>query len=133
MGSLDVIALVGEVVAWITLVGGGLCLLAFAFARMADGTWEPTDAVLVDAGGDDGTRVRWFAEGEFHERGLDPDEHSHVVGTDTQPAFYRRRTPERLRFEADSPVPRLLGTLAVILLAIGVISTIVSTLAGDAA
>ena len=128
MGSLDVIALVGEVVAWITLSGGGLCLLAFAFARMADGTWEPTDAVVVDGAG--GARVRWFAEGEFHERGLEPDEHHHVTGTDTQPAFYRRRTPDRLRFEADSPVPRLLGTLAVILLGIGVVATVVSTVAG---
>ena len=38
MGVLVVIALVSEVVAWITFVGGGLCLLAFAFARVADGT-----------------------------------------------------------------------------------------------
>ena len=128
MGVLDVIALVGEVVAWITFVGGGLCLLAFAFARMADGTWEPTEAVVVDGAG--GPHVRWFAEGEFHERGLEPDEHHHVTGTETQPAYYRRRTPDRLRFEADSPVPRLLGTLAVILLGIGLVSTVVSTLAG---
>ena len=130
MGSLDVIALVSEVVAWITLVGGGLCLLAFAFARMADGTWEPTDAVVVDDGGDRGTRVRWFAEGEFHERPLDHDERDHLDASEMQPAYYRRRTPDRLRFEADSPVPRLLGTLAVILLGIGLVATIASTLAG---
>ena len=133
MDPLDVVALVSEVVSWITLVGGGLCLLAFAFARVADGTWEPTDAVVVDDDGDRGTRVRWFAEGEFHERGLEPDEQTQVVATETQPAYYRRRTPERLRFEADSPVPRMLGTLAAILIVIGVIATVVSTLAGDAA
>ena len=74
--------------------------------------------------------MRWFAEGEFHERPLDPDEHHHVRGDETQSAWYRRRTPDRLRFEADSPVPRLLGTLAVILLGIGLVSTVASTLAG---
>ncbi|MBM7503235.1 hypothetical protein ACFPER_07120 [Agromyces aurantiacus] len=131
MGSLDVIALVAEVVAWITLAGGGLCLLAFAFARMADGTWEPTDAVVVDGAG--GTRVRWFAEGEFHERVLEPDEHHHLRDDEAQPAYYRRRTPDRLRFEADSPVPRLLGLLSVILIGIGVAATVVSTVAGAAA
>jgi hypothetical protein len=128
MAWLDVIALVGEVVAWITFAGGALCLLAFAFARMADGTWEPTEAVVVD--GPAGARVRWFAEGEFHERPLDHDERDHLDASEMQPAYYRRRTPDRLRFEADSPVPRLLGTLAVILLGIGLVATIASTLAG---
>ena len=61
MGVLVVIALVGEVVAWITFVGGALCLLAFAFARMVDGTWEPTEAVVAD--GPAGRCVRWFAGG----------------------------------------------------------------------
>lgn len=128
MGVLIVIALVSEVVAWITLVGGGLCLLAFAFARIADGTWEPTEAVVVDV--PDGRRVRWFAEEEFHERALDDEEREHVEPGESQPAFYRRRTPERLRFERESPVPRMLGGLAVILLAIGLLGTIVSTVAG---
>lgn len=128
MGVLVVIALVSEVLAWITLVGGGLCLLAFAFARIADGTWEPTEAVVVDVPG--GRRVRWFAEDEFHERDLDHEEREHIEPGESQPAYYRRRTPDRLRFEADSPVPRLLGGLAAILLSIGLVATIVSTVAG---
>jgi hypothetical protein len=128
MGVLVVIALVSEVVAWITFVGGGLCLLAFAFARVADGTWEPTEAVVVDV--PDGRRVRWFAEDEFHERDLDDEERAHVEPGESQPAYYRRRTPDRLRFEADSPLPRMLGGLAAILLGIALLTTIVSTVAG---
>jgi hypothetical protein len=128
MGVLVVIALVSEVVAWITFVGGGLCLLAFAFARIADGTWEPTEAVVVDV--PDGRRVRWFAEDEFHERDLDDEERAHVEPGESQPAYYRRRTPDRLRFEADSPLPRMLGGLAVILLGIALLTTIISTVAG---
>jgi hypothetical protein len=128
MGVLVVIALVSEVVAWITFVGGGLCLLAFAFARIADGTWEPTEAVVVDV--PDGRRVRWFAEDEFHERDLDDEERAHVEPGESQPAYYRRRTPDRLRFEADSPLPRMLGGLAAILLGIALLTTIISTVAG---
>jgi hypothetical protein len=127
MGVLVVIALVSEVVAWITFVGGALCLLAFAFARIADGTWEPTEAVVVDVPG--GRRVRWFAEDEFHERDLDEEERAHVEPGESQPAYYRRRTPDRLRFEADSPLPRMLGGLAVILLGIALLTTIISTVA----
>ncbi|MGR2752157.1 hypothetical protein [Agromyces arachidis] len=128
MGVLIVIALVSEVVAWITLVGGGLCLLAFAFARIVDGTWEPTEAVVVDAA--DGRRVRWFAEGEFHERALDDEERLVVEPGEAQPAFTRRRAPDRLRFEPDSPLPRALGGLAAILLSIGLVATVASTVAG---
>jgi hypothetical protein len=128
MGVLVVIALVGEVIAWITFAGGALCLLAFAFARVVDGTWEPTETVVAD--GPSGRCVRWFAGGEFHERLLDEEEREHVEPGESQRAYYRRRTPDRLRFEADSPIPRLLGGLAGILLSIGLVSTIVSTVAG---
>ncbi|MGR0221843.1 hypothetical protein [Agromyces sp. ZXT2-6] len=128
MGVLVVIALVSEVVAWITLVGGALCLLAFAFARVVDGTWEPTEAVVAD--GPAGRSVRWFAGGEFHERPLDDEERELVGPGESQPAFYRRRTPDRLRFEPDSPLPRMLGGLAAILLSIGLVATVASTVAG---
>ncbi|MCK8608242.1 hypothetical protein [Agromyces sp. C10] len=128
MGVLVVIALVGEVVAWITFVGGALCLLAFAFARVVDGTWEPTEAVVAD--GPAGPCVRWFAGGEFHERPLDEEERQHIQPGESQPAYYRRRTPDRLRFQPDSPLPRALGGLAAILLSIGLLATIASTVAG---
>jgi hypothetical protein len=129
MDSLDVIALVGEVIAWVGLAAGGILLLAFAFARMADGAWDATEVAVVERG--NVTMVRWFADGRFHERPLEPGEEPKPDSEDGEPlAWVRRRSPERLRFEATSHVPRVLGTLAVILVGLGVVATVVSTVAG---
>jgi hypothetical protein len=129
MDQLDVIALVGEVIAWVGLAAGGVLLLAFAFARMADGAWDATEVAVVERG--DVTMVRWFADGRFHERPLEEGEEPKPDSEDGEPlAWVRRRSPERLRFEAASHVPRVLGTLAVILVGLGVVATVVSTVAG---
>ncbi|BDZ54419.1 hypothetical protein [Agromyces marinus] len=131
MEPLDVIALAGEVVAWIALTSGLALLLAFAFARMADGTWDPTEVAILQR--PDGDLVRWFAGGEFHERPLEAHEHARHGDEGELVGWVRRRTPERLRFEASSHVPRVLGTLAVILLVVGVAATVASTVAGAVA
>jgi hypothetical protein len=129
MDQLDVIALVAEVIAWVGLAAGGVLLLAFAFARMADGAWDATEVAVVERG--DVTMVRWFADGRFHERPLEEGEEPKPDSEDGEPlAWVRRRSPERLRFEAASHVPRVLGTLAVILVGLGVVATVVSTVAG---
>ncbi|WP_353816793.1 hypothetical protein [Agromyces sp. SYSU T00266] len=131
MDPLDVIALVGEVIAWVALAAGGVLLLAFAFARMADGAWDAIEVAIVER--DDGDVVRWFAGGEFHERPLE-DEEPKPDSDDGEPlAWVRRRSPDRLRFEAASHLPRVLGTIAVILVGIGIIATVASTVAGAVA
>ncbi|GAA1058589.1 hypothetical protein [Agromyces bracchium] len=129
MEPLDVIALAGEVIAWVALSAGGVLLLAFAFARMADGAWDAIEVAVVER--DDGTVVRWFAGGEFHERPLEPGEEPKPDSEDGEPlAWVRRRSPDRLRFEATSHVPRVLGTIAVILVGLGIVATVASTVAG---
>ena len=106
MGSLDLVSLVAEVITWIAF---GLRRRVPArrrrSLRLVDGTWLPTDAVVVD--GESGrARVRWFAEGEFHAAAPEPRRARARHGPDEQPVFYRRRTPDRLRFEPSPSDPR---------------------------
>jgi len=125
MGALDLVSMVAEVITWIAFGLGGACLVVAVMLRLVDGTWLPTDAVVVDNESGAST-VRWFAEGEFHQRHLSPEERAHVTAPDEQPAFYRRHTPERLRLERIRPIRRVFATLTLVLLGIGAIATIVS-------
>lgn len=127
MGALDLVAMVAEVITWLAFGLGLACLLLAVILRLVDGTWEPTDAFVVD--GESGTStIRWFAEGEFHQRHLSSDERAHVTEPDEQPAFYRRHDPDRLRLERVRPIRRVFATLTIVLLGVGVVATIVSVI-----
>ncbi|GAA2029532.1 hypothetical protein GCM10009819_11480 [Agromyces tropicus] len=127
MEPLDVIAIAGEVIAWIALAAGLVLLLAFTFARISDGVWDPTEVAIVERS--EGPVVRWFAGGEFHERPIDEDEHVRHGEEGELVGWVRRKSPGRLRFEASSHLPRVLGTLAIILIVIGIAATVASTVA----
>ncbi|HKH08590.1 MAG TPA: hypothetical protein VKA62_06520 [Agromyces sp.] len=127
MDALDLVSMIAEVITWIAFGLGGACLLVAVMLRLVDGTWEPTDAVVVD--GESGlSTVRWFAEGEFHQRHLSAEERAHVTTPDDQAAFYRRHTPDRLRLERVRPIRRVFATLTIVLLGIGAIATVVSVI-----
>ena len=124
MGVLDLVSVVAEVITWIAFGLGFACLLIAVILRIVDGTWLPTDAVVVD--GESGhSTVRWFAGGEFQQRHLSPEERAHVTVPDEQPMFYRRRSPDRVRFERVRPIRRMFATLTLVLLGIGVVATLV--------
>ncbi|WP_353828516.1 hypothetical protein [Agromyces sp. SYSU T0242] len=127
MTGLDVLAVTGETVSWIAFVAGILLLLGSGLARLLDGTWDPTEVAVVER--QDGAVVRWFADGDFHEREIDPDEHPRHGEEGELVGWVRRRTPDRLRFTATPRLPKALGTLAAILLVIGVAASVTSTVA----
>jgi hypothetical protein len=84
MGAAEVVSVVSEVIGWIALGGGVACLLLALLIRVADGRWLRTEAVVID--GDEGSVVRWFAEGAFHSRRLSSEERAHVLHPAEEPA-----------------------------------------------
>lgn len=116
MDAAAVVSLVAEVIGWIALGGSLACLLLALVIRMGDGRWMPTDAVVVDQ--EHGSTVRWFAEGEFHQRRLSAEERAHVVDPEEERAFYREREPDRLRLHEPPTGRRVIRIVGLILLAI---------------
>lgn len=124
MDSTEVVATVAEVIGWVAL-GGSLCCLVFALLiRLADGRWLPTDAVVVDQ--EHGSTVRWFAEGEFHQRRLSDLERAHVVDADEERVYYREREPDRLRLHEPPAGRRAIRVVGLVLLAIAGMSGLTS-------
>lgn len=122
MEPIDVLAAVGEVLSWIGL-GIGLPLLVLgAMVALAEGRWEQTDVAVIERAG--ARTARWFAGGDFHERRL----------TSREPAddgwhrgFASVRMPGHLRMRAPM-ARRLLVTLGVVFIAVGLIGFILSML-----
>ncbi|WP_448808386.1 hypothetical protein [Agromyces bauzanensis] len=126
MDAAEVVSIVAEVIGWIAFGGSLACLLLAMVIRMGDGRWLPTDAVVVDQ--EHGSTVRWFAEGEFHQRRLSAEERAHVVDPEEERAFYREREPDRLRLHEPPTGRRVIRIVGLILLAIagaaGVLSVV---------
>lgn len=120
MGAAGVVSVIAEVIGWIALAGGLGCLLLALLIRMADGRWLRTDAVVVDT--EEGSVVRWFAEGAFHSRHLSVDERTHVRRPDEEPAYYKQREPDRLRLHEPPVGRRVVRLVGVVLLVIAIIS-----------
>ncbi|QAY72291.1 hypothetical protein ET445_02010 [Agromyces protaetiae] len=136
MHPSDVVSGIAEVIGWIALSVGVLCLLIALLIRLVDGRWLPTDAVVTGGGGTPGqldpdslpALVRWFAGGEFHERELDEQEFAHVVNRDEQPAFYCERDPGHVRLNERPIGRRILRTLGIVLASIGVVALATGTI-----
>jgi hypothetical protein len=120
MSAAGVVSVIAEVIGWIALAGGLGCLLLALLIRMADGRWLRTDAVVVDT--EEGSVVRWFAEGAFHSRHLSVDERAHVRRPDEEPAYYKQREPDRLRLHEPPVGRRVVRLVGVVLLVIAIIS-----------
>jgi hypothetical protein len=123
MEAWEVVSVVAEVIGWIALGGSLGCLLIALLIRLADGRWLRTEAVVVDQ--EHGSTVRWFAEGGFHQRRLSPEERTHVMRPDEEPAYYKQREPDRLRLHEPPPGRRVIRIVGLILLAIAFIAGIV--------
>lgn len=123
MSASEVVSIVAEVIGWILLGGGLGCLLLALLIRLADGPWVRTDAVVVD--GEEGSVVRWFAEGAFHSRRLGSDERDHVQNPEEEPAYYKRREPDRLRLHEPPQGRRFLARLGIIQLGIALLAGVV--------
>ncbi|HWK78191.1 hypothetical protein [Microbacterium sp.] len=120
MSPIDTLAIVGEVVSWIGL-GIGIPLLVIAgMIALAEGRWKGADIAVVERA--DGTILRWFAGGDFHERALSAGEH---VGDGWHRGFVSVRDPSHARL--DPPVLRkLFTTLGIVFTALGAVGFILS-------
>jgi hypothetical protein len=127
MGAAEVVSVVTEVIGWIALGGGIACLLLALLIRIADGRWLRTDAVVID--GDEGSVVRWFAEGSFHSRHLSAEERAHVARPEEEPAYYKQREPDRLRLHEPPVGRRVIRTLGIVLLAVAFVSALAGLIA----
>ena len=124
MEASEVISVVTEVIGWIALAGALVCLLLALLIRLADGRWLRTDAVVIDQ--EHGSTVRWFAEGAFHQRRLSDDERAHVENPDEEPAYYRKREPDRLQLHEPPAGRRIIRWLGIVLLVIAAIAGLVN-------
>ncbi|MDQ0894557.1 hypothetical protein [Agromyces ramosus] len=127
MGAAEVVSVVTEVISWIALGGGIACLLLALLIRMADGRWLRTEAVVID--GEEGSVVRWFAEGAFHSRHLSAEERAHVQHPEEEPAFYKQREPDRLRLHEPPVGRRVIRTLGLVLLGIAFVAALAGLIA----
>ena len=124
MEASEVVSVVTEVIGWIALGIGLGCLLLALLIRLADGKWLRTEAVVLDQ--EHGSTVRWFAEGAFHQRRLSDDERAHVENPEEEPAYYRKREPDRLQLHEPPAGRRIIRWLGVVLLVIATIAGLVN-------
>ena len=124
MEASEVVSVVTEVIGWIALGIGLGCLLLALLIRLADGRWLRTEAVVLDQ--EHGSTVRWFAEGAFHQRRLSDDERAHVENPEEEPAYYRKREPDRLQLHEPPAGRRIIRWLGIVLLVIAAIAGIVN-------
>ena len=124
MEASEVVSVVTEVIGWIALGIGLGCLLLALLIRLADGKWLRTEAVVLDQ--EHGSTVRWFAEGAFHQRRLSDDERAHVENPEEEPAYYRKREPDRLQLHEPPAGRRIIRWLGIVLLVIAAIAGLVN-------
>ncbi|GAA1521647.1 hypothetical protein BJ978_000720 [Agromyces terreus] len=128
MSAWDTIGVIAEVIGWVGLGLGLVCLGLALLIRLADGRWLPTDAVIADEPGADapgGIVVRWFAGGEFHVRPLSAAERHHVDGPGEEQAYYREREPEHLRLHEPPAGRRILRLLGFVFLGLAVVAGVI--------
>ncbi|XKH52081.1 hypothetical protein LG284_08480 [Citricoccus nitrophenolicus] len=119
MNGSDAVGLVGEMLSIIGLVCG-LPLLLYGSLRLSlDGPRIPIEIVIIH--GQDSTRARWFAEGDFHERTLRPWEREHVHGQEVRMAFISSRDPAHMRLEYRSTLTTVCLTLGAVLVGVGIL------------
>ncbi|WP_203136080.1 hypothetical protein [Microbacterium sp. JZ31] len=128
----------GAITEILTWVGIGAAVLfggAALIVRLADGTWEPIRAVLIDDPAPTTHArqvVRWFGEDGVHEAPL-TDEMRAAARGDELELFHRVGTRDDVRLHERSPVPRLLGGVALACGAVGVLALVVQIVAMVAA
>lgn len=117
----DVVGLIAEVFTWIGVLGAlGLAFLALV-ARIADGSWAPTRAVVEHT--DDGSLVRWFDdEGTVNEAPLSAHDLTIVGGRDMADIEYRVGWHNRMRLSKGSALVRALVRLSFLMVGVAALA-----------
>lgn len=129
------LAAITEILTWVGLGAAMLFGAAALIVRLADGTWEPIRAVVIDEpapGAPQRHVVRWFGEDGVHEAPLTPELRAAAKGDEVE-LFHRVGTRDDVRLHQRSPWPRLLGGVALACGAVGVIALVVQIVAMIAA
>lgn len=117
----DVVGLIAEVFTWIGVIGAvGLAFLAL-IARVADGSWAPTRAVVEH--GDEGSVVRWFDDqGTVNEARLNAHDLAIIGGRDMADIEYRVGWHNRMRLTPGSPAVRVFARLSFLMVGVAVLA-----------
>ena len=117
----DVVGLIAEVFTWIGVLGAvGLAFLAL-IARMADGSWASTRAVVEHT--DEGALVRWFDDqGVVNEAPLNAHDLETIGDRDMADIEYRMGWHNRMRLTPGSPGVRALVRLTLLMVGVAVVA-----------
>jgi hypothetical protein len=116
------IALIGEVLAWVGLIGAIVPLGIGMLIRLIDGGWAPVDLIL------DERTAHWMVDGRGFSRELDDHEFARLEADDEHPAYVARNRPSAMQLEPHSPAARAFLIVGVVLAAVGVVGLAVSML-----
>jgi hypothetical protein len=117
----DVVGLIAEVFTWIGMLGAiGLAFLALV-ARIADGSWAPTRAVVEHT--DEGALVRWFDDqGVVNEAPLNAHDLETIGDRDMADIEYRVGWHNRMRLSKGSPLVRALVRLTLLMVGVAALA-----------
>ncbi|WP_166879933.1 MULTISPECIES: hypothetical protein [unclassified Salinibacterium] len=124
MNGNEAIGLLLELFTWIGLSLAALTLFLIMIVRAVDGSWVPTDAVLLTDG--DAVEARWMTSESSQSRRLDAHEIAETGSADSATVYYSLRAPERMRLHRLSTGERILRLLFIIMASIGVAASVVS-------
>lgn len=124
MSGNEAIGLLLELFTWIGLSLAVVTLFLVLTVRAVDGSWVPTDAVLLADG--DTVEARWMTSESSQARRLDSHEIAETGGADSVTVYYSVRAPERMRLHRLSTGERVLRLLFVIMASIGGLASVAS-------
>lgn len=125
MPPLDTLALAGEVLSWIGLGIGLPLLVAALLVRAVNGEWVAVEVAVIERDG--APLLRWFAGGDFHERPLRRTE-PWQAGVEWLDGLYSSNDPGRIRIGEPPHLRRVLRTLGIVFVAVGVAGLVLSLL-----
>ncbi len=114
-----------EIFTWVGIGGGILLALVALIMHLADGTWVPTRAVLVES--PTGRLVRWFDDdGGVGEAHLTHEQEHHLGDVELADVYVRMGSHDRARLTKGSPAVRAVALLSAGLLMVGLVAMVIS-------
>lgn len=126
MSTIDVIAMVGEMLSWVGAIAGIPLLVVALVLRGRDRRRQPVGVAVVDDLEDQRVAI-WSAGGRTYSRPLAPHEEL-AVTDDGLVGFSSPRRPDRMHVQRRSPAARACTALAITLLAAAVLGFAASLL-----
>jgi hypothetical protein len=124
----EVIGVAAELFIWTGFGGAAVCFFILLLVRAFHGKPVSSEGALAES--DSGPQLRWLADdGLLRSRALTDSEQAEVGDPDELVVYYRRRSPDTVDLQPVDHAERVLRLLGLILLALGVVATVVSFIA----